>query len=281
MSTLRALRKRLQSIKSIKQLTRAMEMVAASRLHVAQVKAKKSQPFIHKINTIISLLSSLSRDFTHPLFEQKKVKKTGVLVISADMGLCGSYNKDVISATNQFLKNYDPAQIELILIGHKAVNYYKHRQWPIFFQMLDWGEKMTFPKVKNLTNQLVNWFLSGELDEIWFIYTHYISMMSRKVTTKKFLNIEKPSEKSTSLDYIIEPSLPEVYGEILSRYCLTTVQTALNESYASELAARVFAMKAASKNADEMVDKLTLLRNKVRQAGITKEMIEITSGNRE
>lgn len=278
MATLREIRRRLQSIKNIQQLTRAMEMVAASRLHFAHLKAKQAQPYISKMQELASLLGSIPADFTHPFFEQRQPKKIGLMIFAADMGLCGGYNKDVLSAANQFLTKYEPSQIQLILIGQKAINYYKHRQWPILFQMLEGGEKTTFLQIKKLSHQLTHWFLSRELDEIWFVYSHYISMSSREVIVKKFLNIERSHEKNIPMNYLFEPSLDKVYHKILSRYCLSTVQTAFSEAYASELAARIFAMKAATKNADEMIQKLTLLRNKVRQSGITKEMIEITSG---
>lgn len=279
MSTLRAIRKRLHSVQSIQQLTKAMEMVAASRLHHAHVKAKESQPYISKVKEITAHLSALITDFTHPFFEKREVNKIGVVIIGSDMGLCGSYNKDVFAVANQFLKSYAPDQYELILVGRKAIDYYRRRQKPIRFQMMEKGEKTTFSQVKTFANQLINWFLNGDFDEIWFVYTHYDSMISRKVVTQKFLNIDPTSKKTASTEYLFEPSLTEVYSEILSRYCLSFVQTAFNEAYASELAARIFAMKAASTNAEEMIQKLTLVRNKVRQAGITKEMIEITSGS--
>lgn len=281
MSTLREIRRRIHSVQSIQQLTRAMEMVAASRLHHAHVKAKEAQPYISKIREILSHLSSISTDFTHPFFQPREIKKIGLVVVSSDTGLCGPYNKDVLSAANKFLQKYDPKQVDLILVGRKAINYYRRRQKPIRHQMLEQGEKLTVMQARHFTDQLINWFLAGELDEIWFVYTHYDSMTSRQVVTKKFLNIEKPAEKPASIEYIFEPSIGEVYSEILVRYCWVFVRTVFNEAYASELAARIFAMKAASTNADDMIKKLTLVRNKVRQAGITKEMIEITSGTKD
>lgn len=213
-------------------------------------------------------------------FEQRETKKVGLLVIGADMGLAGAYNKDIISATNRFLKKYDPSQVELMLVGRKMVEYYKRRQWPIRLKMIGWGEKTTKEQVRDLSGQMVDWFLKGEFDEIWFVYTHYITMTLRKVVVSKFLNIEEPSteKKFVPINYIFEPSAEEIYGEILMRYCFTTVQNALHEGYASELAARIFAMKAASTNADDIIEKLTLVRNKVRQGSITREVIEITSG---
>lgn len=281
MASLRDIRKRLQSIQNIQQLTKAMEMVAASRLHHVQMKVKQSRPYANKIKDILDRLSQVaSTDYCHPLLEQREVKKVGVVVVAADMGLSGSYNKDIFVATNKFLKSYKQDQVELILIGRKAVDYYRRRSWPIRYELGEWGEKLTQQQVMTFANDLVSWFLLGELDEVWFVYTHYITMMSRKVVVEKFLNISQPSkeESKRSAEYIFEPAPQEIYGAILLRYCLTKVQTTLNEAYASELAARIFAMKAATTNADDMIEKLTLVRNKVRQAGITKEMLEITSG---
>ncbi len=281
MVSLRDIRKRLQSIQNIQQLTKAMEMVAASRLHHVQMKVKQSRPYVNKIKDILDQLSQVaSTDYCHPLLEQREVKKVGVVVIAADMGLSGSYNKDVFSATNKFLKSYKQDQVELILVGRKAVEYYRRRSWPIRYELDEWGEKLTQQQVMTFANDLVSWFLLGELDEVWFVYTHYITMMSRKVVVEKFLNISQSSKEESkgAAEYLFEPAPQEIYGAILLRYCLTKVQTTLNEAYASELAARIFAMKAATTNADDMIEKLTLVRNKVRQAGITKEMLEITSG---
>ncbi len=281
MVSLRDIRKRLQSIQNIQQLTKAMEMVAASRLHHVQMKVKQSRPYVNKIKDILDQLSQVaSTDYCHPLLEQREVKKVGVVVIAADMGLSGSYNKDVFSATNKFLKSYKQDQVELILVGRKAVEYYRRRSWPIRYELEEWGEKLTQQQVMTFANDLVSWFLLGDLDEVWFVYTHYITMMSRKVVVEKFLNISQSSKEESkgAAEYLFEPAPQEIYGAILLRYCLTKVQTTLNEAYASELAARIFAMKAATTNADDMIEKLTLVRNKVRQAGITKEMLEITSG---
>ena len=278
MNTLREIRHRLNSIKSIQQLTRAMEMVAASRLYQAHDQAKKSQPYISKIEEMMSQLSLISSDFNHPFFIQQEAKTIGLVVIGSDMGLCGSYNKDVITATNHFLNQHSSSSIKLILLGRKAINYYRRRERPIHFQWLEWSKKINQVQIKALTHQLIEGFLTNEMNEIWFVYTHYHSMTSRKVVTKKFLNIDPPSKDSAITSYLFEPSLIEVYQEVLSRYFLTFVQTALNEAHASELAARIFAMKAATTNANDMIEKLTLVRNKFRQADITREMIEITSG---
>jgi F-type H+-transporting ATPase subunit gamma len=280
MASLRDIRKRLRSIENIQQLTKAMEMVAASRLHQAQNKIKQTRTYSSKIKEIVNNLISNLTDFSHPFVEKRTVKKIGLVIISADMGLSGSYNKDVFAAADKFLKNHPKDKVDLILIGRKAVEYYTRRDWHILFKDPKMTEIKEYLHVKALTNKLVHWYLTREIDEIWIVYTNYVSMMSKKVVTEKLLNIELPkAQKDYKMkDYIFEPSPAEILGEILLRYSFAKIQGSLDEAYASELASRVFAMKTATKNADDMIEKLTLIRNKVRQSEITKEMLEITAG---
>lgn len=281
MNTLREIRKRLHAAGNIKQITKAMELVAAARLHRAQIKAAQSKLYADKMKQIKENIAKASSDFTHPLLEKRQVKKIGLVVISADRGLCGPYNTNVLAASDQFLKTQSTQPVDLILLGRKAIDYYQRRKMSVRYHMPDWSGKLPFSKVKSFANQLMTWFLLGELDEIWLIYTHYINIMHRKVVIEKFLNIEIPKvdeEKKIITNYIFEPNPSEIYAEILPRYLITKIQAALDDAYASELAARILSMRSATKNAEEMIERLTLVRNKVRQTGITKEMLEITSG---
>jgi F-type H+-transporting ATPase subunit gamma len=281
MASLREIRKRLNSVENIQQLTKAMEMVAASHLHHALVKRKQVVTYTAKLKEIVNQLALSLKDITHPLLEKKAAKKIGLIVIGSDMGLSGPYNKDIFSATRKFLKKYSLEQVELILIGRKALEHYANKEWTVRHKIPHMQGALTFLEMKQLTNELTGWFLSGQLDEIWCVYTHYINMFSRPILIEKLLSIEEPqsTEQVTTLDYILEPTPAEVYADVLQRYCTAKVQTFLYEAYASELASRVFAMKTATKNADDVIERLTLVRNKVRQAEITKEMLEITSGS--
>jgi len=278
MNTLREIRRRIQSVINVKQITNAMEKVAVARLHRAQVKAEQSHRYAEKLSKILDHLAQSSSDFNHPFFVPREVKKTGMVIVAADRGLCGSYNSSLFCKADKILKNYTPANVELILIGRKAVNHYQHKKWPIRHQIKEWGGKIQFNEEKSLSHQLVQWYLHGDFDEIWLIYTHFVSIMTREVMHEKFLGLSKPKSQKISQDYIFEPNPAEIYDELLPRYCLSKVQTILDEAYASELAARAFSMRKATKNAEEMLISLTLVRNKIRQAGITKEMIEITTG---
>jgi F-type H+-transporting ATPase subunit gamma len=276
MTTLRDIRRRLQSVENVKKITDAMERVAAARLKKAQSKAESSRPFAKKLTEILHNLSSSNISF--PFFEKRKVTKTGIAIFAADRGLSGSYNAALLSKADEFLQKYDHSNAELFLVGRKAIDHYKRSGWTIRYQKADWGGKITLPEVQELTDLLVKSFLSHELDEIWLVYTHYITIFSRKVVLEKFLSIEKTKSDNRNGNYIYEPNEEEILNAILPRYCLIKIQGAFQEAYASELSARIIAMRMASKNSSDMIQRLTLVRNKVRQASITKEMIEISSG---
>lgn len=279
MSTLRDIRNRLRSVENIKKITEAMEKVAAVQLRRAQLRAEQSRPYISKMKEMVENLSATQ--FSHPLFEQREVKNTGLIIMSADRGLSGSYNYNILSTADQFLKNYNPDNVELILFGKKACEYYRSRKWRICYESDEWGGKIAFHKIKIFSNHLVDWFLEGKFDEIWLIYTHNVTLMNRQVIVDKFLNITKPNTEGQRdyLHYVFEPSVYDIYSEILPQYCVTRIQTALNEAFASELAARVMAMQIASKNSKDLIHRLTLIKNRVRQESITKEMLEISSGS--
>lgn len=282
MSSLSNIRHHLRAIENIKQITTSMEMVASARFRRAQDRARQAQFYIAKMQEILEKLSSASTDFTHPLFIQRTIKKTGLVVVTSDRGLCGAYNSSILSAAEQFLKDQQTQNVELTLLGRKAIQYYQHKKWNIQTQLAGWCGKITLAQVKELSDHLVKSFLSGNVDTIWLVYTKFHTLMQREVVLEKFLPIGKPKgEKRDSLNYIFEPNIDEIYEQILPRYCMTKIETMLNEAHASELIARIFSMKAAAKNAEEMIEHLTLERNKVRQTGITREMLETTSSIRE
>jgi F-type H+-transporting ATPase subunit gamma len=279
MATLREIRRKLHSVKNIQKITQAMEMVAASRLRRAQAKAEMSRRYYIKLEEILHQLVTAATDFVHPLINSRKVKKSAFVVIAGDRGLCGAYNHNVFSTTEKRLKDTETNQVELILVGRKAIDYFTGKKWKIGDKISEWGGKISYHQIDEFTHTIINRYLAGDYDEVWLIYTHFITISARKVMVEKLLNIDKQNleEKTTPPSYIFEPNTEEIFAEILPRYCTTKVQSALNEAYASELSARIFSMRAATKNAEEMIEKLTLVRNKIRQSSITRELIEITS----
>jgi F-type H+-transporting ATPase subunit gamma len=281
MPTLRDLRRRIKSVQGTQQITKAMEMVAAAKLRKAQTKLESSRPYASKMQAMLDNLTQRATSLAHPLFEKREVKKVGLVVVTADRGLCGSYNHNVIHQADKLLKGYDKEKVTLILIGKKGYRHYVKRPWEIRLKYLGLGGNLILTQVKNITNELVNLFLSQEVDEIYFVYTKFLSAASYKVTTEKFLHIEsqvKAEGKKAYIDYIFEPDPQKIFASLLPNYCMTKVQMALAESFASEHGSRMISMGAATKNADDMIEHLTLVLNKARQASITKEMLEITTG---
>lgn len=279
MANLREIRNRLRAVGNIQQITKAMELVAASRLHKAQEKALGGVVYSKKLKEILSNLAFAGRN--HPFFIQGAVNKIAVIVITSDKGLCGSYNNSLLRAADKFLEGYPPNQPELFLFGRKGIDHYKNHKWKIRERITDWGGKITPQDIKKLALSLMHSFIFKEFDEVWIIYTHYINLFAREVIIQKMLNIEKIEQKegpSTELDYIFEPNDEEIFDDLVPRYITNQLQTAIHQAYASELASRTMSMRQAYKNAEEMKERLTLYRNKVRQAGITREMAEIASG---
>lgn len=277
MSSLRDIRRRLRSTENIKKITDAMERVASARLRRAQTVAEQSRPYASRMREILDRLTACS-EVEHPLFDERPVRKSAIIIVAADKGLSGSYNANILSEANKFLKNYTPDNMDLLLFGKKAIEHYQNKKWQVHEQFLNWTGKITLEEITQFSNRMVDHFINERYDEIWLVYTHFISIANREVKVDKFLNIPKPKSGRKQVNYMFEPSAEEILAEILRRYCTGRIQEVLQEAYAAELSARIMAMQMASKNSDTMIETLTLIRNRVRQESITREMIEIASG---
>jgi len=278
MPSLKEIRTRIRSVDNIRKITNTMEMVAAAQLRKAQNKAEQSRPYITKLKEILDAVSPAEQ--THPLLGKRiSTNKTALIIVGSDRGLCGSYNTGIFSQADKFLKQFPHDKVEIIPIGRKVIEYYQRQKWPIKHSIAGW-ERLPYHDVRLLTQKLIDWYLIEDFDEIYLIYTRYINVLSRKVLVEKFLPFDKPEHKAGqfNVNYIFEPNIEDIYDELLPRYCVTKVQTILHEAYASELASRILSMKTATNNANDMIERLTLVRNKVRQAAITREISEITSG---
>lgn len=274
MVALNNIRNRLKGVENIKQIATSMEMLASARLRGAQDKAKKAQFYVARLREILVRLENAATDFTHPLLERREVKTSGVVIVSSDRGLCGAYNSRIFAAADSILKDNS----QLILVGRKAIAYYQNKKYPIFGQWGGWSGKTTYSMIQNYTQELLDAFLTHKLDEVWLVYTQFHNLMNQEVAIEKFLPIIAPEASSQPpLNYLFEPDLEQIYTELLPRYCTTKMETMLSQAHASELAARIFAMKTAAQNAEEMLDNLTLERNKVRQSTITRELLETTT----
>ncbi|MCX7918920.1 MAG: ATP synthase F1 subunit gamma [bacterium] len=294
MASLRQIRRRIRSVQNTQQITRAMEMVAAAKLKRAQAQLYAARPYAEKMNDLLSRLSARCADGIHPFCEQREAHNIAVVLITADKGMCGAYNANIIRFAEQYLEQYSVAQVKLILIGKRGIFYFRKRSWEILATWQDFGGKLNVSQAKEIADSLISFYLSKRVDAVYLLYSQFISGMTYRPHITKLLNIDPAEVKgqftspeiktdaspsfSRSYDYIFEPNAEQLFNILLPRYITTRVYIALAESFTSEHSSRMLAMRNATDNADEMIEQLTLLRNKLRQASITKEITEIVSG---
>jgi F-type H+-transporting ATPase subunit gamma len=279
MSSLRDIKRRIRSVQSTQQITRAMQMVAASKLRRAQQRVEAARPYAAKMKEMLETLSGASSGLSHPLFEVRPESRSALVLFTSDRGLCGSYNANLIRRAQLHFKDRPASQSLLIPVGKKGFDWFKSRPYPLGQVFNDWQGNMDFERVREITRYLIALFVKGEVDRIHLLYTQFISTVSYRVTFEPFLPIVPPEGAAVSkLDYIFEPDAPTIFSNLLPAFALTRVQMAMAEGLASEHGARMFAMSSASTNAKDMIESLTLVFNKARQGTITKEMLEIVGG---
>jgi F-type H+-transporting ATPase subunit gamma len=290
MATLRDIKRKIRSVISTRQITKAMEMVAAARLRKAQLRVAQVRPYYNKMDEALSSLVAASDTVAHPYFLKRPIKKQTLVLITSDRGLCGSFNANLIRRAQEWLEARDPEQVELVLIGRKGFDFFKAARpgikstekikWPVAEKFYDWDDYLDIRAVRNVVDFLTRRFESGESDEIAIIYTKFISTAKYKVSEMTYLPIEQssPAAHSANKDYIFEPSPGEIFAELMPRYALTKLISVLAESITSEQGSRMIAMGGATSSAAEVINSLTLQYNKERQAAITKELLETVSG---
>ena len=279
MASARDIRRRIKSVKNIAQITKAMKMVAAARLRRAQERAIASRPYTEKIREVLAQVTATARDAAHPLLEAREVKRVGYLLISADKGLAGAYSSNLIREVLPQVRERDKATFGLITVGRKVRDYFKRRDYPVDVDFTGFSEKPHYQHAVNIAALLSERFASGEYDEIYLGYTQFISPVNLKPTLVRLLPVaDEQSATTEGVEYIFEPSSGEVLNLLLPKYLETVIYGALLQSAASELSARMTAMGSATDNAQELISKLILHYNKVRQANITREISEIVGG---
>ena len=281
---LEILNKRIRSVKNTQQITKAMKMVAAAKLQRSQGKMLAARPYADKLADLMQQLASAA-DLGHPLFEVRPVMRRLVVVVTSDKGLCGAYNQNVIKLAQ---KSVDASiaggvETELYAIGRKAADYFNRRQYKLFGVHDDFGGEATAERGQLVGTRIVEAFLDGNFDEVSLVYSRFVSTMTQKPTEKPLLPIApeqgKESEESArQLDYIWEPSREKMFEVLVPLYLRNRVFMTLSEAFTSEHAARMTSMTAATENAGELIDYLTLKRNRERQAAITAELLDIVGG---
>src|SRR3990172_3778643 len=277
MLTLRQIRRKIVASGKTKQITRTMQMVAASRLKKSEGRMLQAKPYARKLEELLIRLSQTGQ-FSHPFFAVREVKNSGLIIVTSDRGLCGSYNTNIILKAESVLKGLNNNG-KIILLGKKGFDYFRKRNWEILDKVVDLGGKLEYKRIEEITNQITGCYLSGVVDEVYLLYTTFHSVLSYKPTMVKFLKVEAPeaSQEDKELQYIFEPGIGGIFEKLLPRYVTTKIYISLAEAFTSENASRMMAMKLATDNPEEMIDRLTLMRNKARQAAITKEITEIVT----
>lgn len=285
----RELRRRIGSVQSTKKITRAMELIAATRVVKAMQAANEAKPYSTQVTSVIENLAAGGARVSHPLLrEAEETKRVGIIAITSDRGLAGSYNAAVIKAAERQLDaaRTSGADYALILIGKKANDYFSFRNYDIEHSYTGISDSPTYEDAREVAGKVVELFEAGELDRVELIYTEFITMGTQKVTVRRYLPLEtqtsvaeKGSGSTTAVaEFEFEPSPAGVLESLLPRYMESRLYSALLESAASEHANRQRAMKAATDNAEELITKLSREMNQARQAAITTEIMEIVGG---
>jgi len=286
MANLLDIRRRIKSVKNTQQVTKAMKMVSAAKLRRAQDRVINARPFAAKMRAMLeNLASQTAEDFHHPLLDARGDQRYRVFLITADKGLCGAFNANLIKATQAFLKEHADKEIELVTIGRKGRDFFRRQRALAgeYIGVTGKGSVFFEEAVHIARERLVKRFTEDEgLDKVFVIFSEFKSVLSQRVVIEQLLPIAQETgeenQPAAQRDYIFEQPPAEIFGRLLPRMVETQIYRALLESIASEQGARMTAMDAATKNAGELISTLTLNMNRIRQAAITREIIEIVSG---
>jgi F-type H+-transporting ATPase subunit gamma len=280
MSSLRALRRRIKSVQNTQQITKAMEMVAAAKLRRAQARALAARPYSAKITAMLERLAGAAAEVDHPLFKAREVRRTALVLVTSDRGLCGGYNSTLVRAAEHRLRAAEPGSLELVLVGRKGRDYFRRRRYPVLAAHTPLPAEASLEFARALTQDLIARFVAGDVDRVEIMFTEFISALRRRVVVQTFLPVGAGGDAGAAASdvAIFEPDAESIFGELLPRYATARLFAALADALASEHGARMIAMGSARKNAGELIDMLVLRRNRVRQASITKELLEIVGG---
>lgn len=283
MPSLIDIRRRIRSVKNTQQITKAMKMVAAARLRKAQERVINARPYARVAGEILRNVAAAAAvedvDQMHPLLARRPERNVQLVVVTADRGLAGAFNSNLIKAAQSFLveRGESRQKVELELYGRKARDFFTRRKVQISGEVTGISQNASYPHAKALAEKLSQRFMDEEVDSVYLLYNEFKSVLSQKVMMKRVLPIDLPEQQQTR-DYIMEQEPKEFLGRLLPNYLVLQVLEAFLETAAAEHAARMTAMDAATSNANEVIDKLTLYMNRVRQASITREIIEVVSG---
>lgn len=280
MASLRDIKGRITSTKKTMQITKAMQMVSASKLNRAENNAKSFVPYMEKMQEVVSSIASGSGGVSHPMLENRTVKKTGYLVITSDRGLAGAYNSSVLRHVYQTINKHHKSTDEyaIIAIGRIGRDFFKKRNMPVMKEIIGLADQPAFADIQQIATDAVQLFADEQYDQLYMYYNHFVSAIQQDLTEKKLLPLSDVAEDASTSSYEYEPSQEDILEVLLPQYAESLIYGALLDAKASEHASRMTAMKSATDNAGELIDNLTLHYNRARQAAITQELTEIVAG---
>lgn len=279
MPNLRDVKQRIRSVKNTEQMTKAMKLVSASKLRKAQAAIQTARPYAHKMRDVMNHLVARCNKDLHPLLDNRTGNRVLLVVITADRGLCGAFNSNIVKMTQELIKENTDREISLFIVGKKGLDFFQNRPYKIQDKYLGWTKDFEYLKAVEIGDMLAQLFIEKKTDRIYMVYNEFKSIMQQEVIREQLLPIVSEEAGDDQLtDYIFEPDEETILEDLLKRYMTTQIYRAFLESSASEHGARMTAMDSASRNAKEMIGELTLFYNRTRQAHITKELIEIVNG---
>jgi len=292
MPTLLDFRRRIRSVRNTQQITRAMKFVAAAKLRRAQERVFAARPYAREMIRVLRSAMARIENPSHPLLARRAEERLLVMVLTGDKGLCGAFNTNVLRKSLDFLAEHGQQKFEVLPVGKKGRDALRKRRMSFLAEYINVSARVELAQAKEIAGRLIELYSSGEVDGVYAIYNEFKSVLVQRLQAEKLLPIEPevfqagaggtpesaPGGRATPVDYIYEQPPEEILGRLLPRYVETQVYRVLLESAAAEHAARMTAMDSATNNAAELIDHLTLHMNKVRQAAITKEIIEVVSG---
>ncbi len=282
MASSRDILRRIRSVRGTQQITKAMKMVAAAKLRRAQQRIVEARPYAGTLDRVLASLAART-EHTHPLLESREGSRAWLVVITSDKGLCGSFSHNILREADRLLASDRWESVEVVAVGRKAAEHFRKSPVPVAHEETSMISNLGADDGPRIAGMLIQAFESGQVDEVWMLYNRFLSMIRHVQVLARVLPVAPPLEESAEepdVDYLYEPDAATLLAELLPRQVEVQVSTAFFDSVAAEHAARMTAMEAATKNANEMIDRLTLLYNRTRQAAITKELIEIVSGAR-
>ncbi len=294
MPALLDIRRRVRAVKSTQQITKAMKMVAASKLRRAQDRALGARPFAQQMLRVLNGLAARVDPSVHPLLSEPAVRagRALIFVVTADKGLCGSFNTNIIKRASGFVTQDPDREVAIGLVGRKGRDFFKARGFDVRYEIVNLFARLSFADAQAVAGAAIAEYTGGQIDSVYLVYNEFKSVLQQRVVVERLLPIARLTDKTDAaddgvdaagpseplIDYLYEPVAQQIFDDLIPHHVEVQVYRALLESAAAEHAARMIAMDAATKNSGELIDELTLYMNKVRQAAITREIIEVVSG---